>query len=127
MTTTSATPRQSPWYQSPPHALFVQPGQSLPNSWYLNSGASTHVAPDLNAFTSYTPYNGTDKLCVGDGKGLNISNIRSGSLFTTSTHLHLHNILHVLEILKPLLSISQLLTDNNVYVEFNLNSYLIKD
>jgi hypothetical protein len=66
----------------------------------------THVAPDLNAFTSYTPYSGSDKLCVGDGKGLNISHIVSSSLFTFSAPLQLHDILHVLEISKPLLSIS---------------------
>jgi hypothetical protein len=124
-------PRQSSKYasrqQASPQALFVQPGQPVPESWYLDSGASAHVSPDLNAFTSYTPYTGTDKLCVGNGKGLDISHIGSGILLTPSVTLKLQNILHVPDISKPLLSISQLLTDNAVYVQFNSNSCFIKD
>jgi gag-polypeptide of LTR copia-type len=112
---------------SPPQALFVQPRQPIPEAWYLDSGASTHVSPDLNAFTSYSPYNGPNKLCVGDGKELDISNVGSGIILTTSNPLKLQNILHVPGISKPLISIIQLIVDDNIYVEFNLTSCLVKD
>jgi hypothetical protein len=52
-------PKQAFRYQSSPQTLFVQPGQPLLESWYLDSGASAHVSSDLNAFTSYSPYNGS--------------------------------------------------------------------
>jgi gag-polypeptide of LTR copia-type len=54
---------QAPRYRPPPQALCVQPGPSFPELWYLDSGASAHVSPDLNAFTAYSPYHGPDKLC----------------------------------------------------------------
>jgi hypothetical protein len=41
-----------------PQALLVQPGSAPPESWYMDSGASAHVSPDLNCFTSYSPYSG---------------------------------------------------------------------
>jgi gag-polypeptide of LTR copia-type len=120
-------PRQASRYASQPQALTVQPGPSLPDFWYLDSGASSHVTPDLNAFSSYSPYTGSEKLCVGDGKGLDISHIESGTLITNSIPLKLLNILHVPTISKSLLSISQLIADNSIYVEFNSTSCLVKD
>jgi hypothetical protein len=51
----------------------------------------------------------------------------SCSLITPSILLLLQNVLHVPHISKPLLSISQLITDNNAYVESNKYYYLIKD
>jgi gag-polypeptide of LTR copia-type len=41
-----------------PQALLVQPGSAPSESWYLDFGASAHVNPDLNCFTSYSPYGG---------------------------------------------------------------------
>jgi hypothetical protein len=51
----------------------------------------------------------------------------SGILLTASQPLLLHNLLHVSRISKSLISISELVTDNNAYVEFNPTSCLIKD
>jgi hypothetical protein len=85
------------------------------------------VTPNLNAFTAYALYTGSDQLYVGDGKGLNILHIGSSTLSIGSTSLLLTHVLHVPNISKPLLSISQLLVDNNVYVEFNPVSCLVKD
>jgi hypothetical protein len=71
--------------------------------------------------TSYTSYTGPDQLHIGDGKGLDILYIGFGYLKTPSDTLILSNVLHVPSIAKPLLSISQLTTDNNVYVQFYNN------
>jgi hypothetical protein len=101
---------------SQPQALSVQPGPAPLAAWYMDSEASTHVKYDLNAFTSYSPYTGPDQLHIG-----------SGCLKTSSSTLVPSNILHVPSISKPLLSISQLLIDNNVYVQFHANLYLVKE
>jgi hypothetical protein len=93
----------------------------------MDSGASAHITSDLNAFTGYSPYSGNDQLYMGDGKDLDILYTGSACLFTSSTPLILNNVLRVPHISKPLLSISKLLTDNHVYVEFHQNSYLVKD
>jgi gag-polypeptide of LTR copia-type/GAG-pre-integrase domain len=112
---------------SSPQALLVQPGSVPPESWYLDSGASAHVSPDLNCFTSYSPYGGTDQLQISDGKGLPILHIGSTYLTTPSKPLVLSNMLHVPSISKPLLSISRLVTDNDIIVEFNASSCIVKD
>jgi hypothetical protein len=101
---------------SPPQALFVQPGSAPPETWYLDSGASNHVASDLNSFTSYTPYTGPDQLRVADGTGLPILHIGSSRLLTNHHPLLLNNVLHVPTVFKSLLSISQLVNDNDVVV-----------
>jgi GAG-pre-integrase domain len=121
-------PRPPFRYRSPsPQALFVQPDNAPPETWYLDSGASAHVTPDLSCFTSYQPYTGSDQLRVGDGKGLQISNIGTTCLVTRCQPLVLNNVLHVPSISKPLLSISQLVADNAIIVEFNSCSCFIKD
>jgi GAG-pre-integrase domain len=58
---------------------------------------------------------------------LTISHIGSFCLVTNCHPLVLNNVLHVSSISKPLLSISQLVSDNNVVVEFHSFYCLIKD
>jgi hypothetical protein len=121
-------PRPPFLYRPPaPQALLVQLSFAPPDTWYLDSGGSAHVTPDLNCFTSYTRYEGTEQLRVGDGSGLEISHTVSCYLGTNSQPLVLTNVLHVPTISKPLLSISKLVSDNDVVVEFNACSCFVKD
>jgi GAG-pre-integrase domain len=105
----------------------VQLGTAPPDSWYMDSGASVHVTPNLNVFTEYSPYSGSDQLRVGDSKGLEISHIGTAYLSTGTISLLLSNVLHVQTISKSLLNISKLTADNNAYVEFHADYCLIKD
>jgi hypothetical protein len=61
----------------------------------MNSGTSAHVSPDLTAFTSYTPYDDSEQLRFGNGKGLEITHIGTTSISTNSSTLLLTNVLHV--------------------------------
>ncbi|KAH9744437.1 retrovirus-related pol polyprotein from transposon RE2 [Citrus sinensis] len=88
-------------------------------SWYIDSGASTHITADSGKLFNMQPYCGTESLLVGNGNALEIKHIGSAVLDTLTTEpLLLKNILHVPNITKNLLSVSQLLADNNVIVEF---------
>jgi gag-polypeptide of LTR copia-type len=121
-------PRPPPRQRHPqPQALLVQSNLAPPETWYLDSGALAHISPDLNCFTTYQPYTGADQLRVGDGQGLKNSHIGSTCLVTNSTSLVLNNVLHVPSISKSLLSVSRLVADNPIYVEFNDSSCLVKD
>jgi hypothetical protein len=86
-----------------------------------------HVTPDLNAFTAYSQYTGIDQLQVENDKGLDIVHIGNACLGTNSSSLVLNKVLHVPAISKPLISISQLLLDNNVFVEFHPDYCVVKD
>jgi GAG-pre-integrase domain len=58
---------------------------------------------------------------------LEITNIGSTFLVSTSCKLILTNVLHVSSITKPLLCISRLVSYNNVYVVFNVSACFVKD
>jgi hypothetical protein len=45
--------------------------------WYLDSGANHHVTFDLEKLSLQQPYQGNDKVTVGNGSGLQIANTGS--------------------------------------------------
>jgi hypothetical protein len=102
-----STPRPPPQNRPPsPQALFVQSNTAPPETWYLDSGTSTHVTPHLNTFTSYMSYFGANQLRVGDEKGLAIFYTGSSFLVTNHHPIVLNIILNVPLIFKPLIRIS---------------------
>lgn len=104
----------------------LQPSTSS-SDWILDSGASHHVTSDLNNLSNFVPYEGFNELHIGNGTGMKILNIGSLSISIANTTIHLKNILHVPSFTKNLLSLSQLLLDNSLLIEFSSNSCLIKD
>ncbi|KAH9800494.1 retrovirus-related pol polyprotein from transposon RE1 [Citrus sinensis] len=97
-------------------------------AWYIDSGATNHVTKEAGIFSSYSVYHGFDKLHVGNGMGLHIKHVGCTILNThAATSIYLNNILHVPAITKNLLSVSKLLADNDVVVEFHKTSCFVKD
>jgi hypothetical protein len=96
-------------------------------TWFLDSGATTHVTPDINNLTYAQRYTGTDSVHIGNGTGLSILHTNSTTLYTNHHALQLSNVLHVPLITKNLLSVSQLTKDNNIFVEFSHSHCFIKD
>ncbi|KAL5570298.1 hypothetical protein UlMin_026873 [Ulmus minor] len=45
------------------------------DAWYLDSGASHHLTPAAGNLNNTTPYTGTERVTVGNGKKLSISSI----------------------------------------------------
>ena len=88
------------------------------SSWLLDSSASHHVTRDLANLTLAYDYTGNDKLVVTNGKRLTITYSGSTSLPTSSSPLHLNNVLYVPDISQNLLSVSQLCQSNFVSIEF---------
>lgn len=65
---------------------------------------------------------------IGDGSKLEIKHVGSGTLPTyINFNLSLHELLHVPNITKNLISISKLTTDNDVFVEFFSDLCYVKD
>ncbi|KAH9754624.1 retrovirus-related pol polyprotein from transposon RE1 [Citrus sinensis] len=97
-------------------------------AWYIDSGATNHVTKEAGIFSSYSVYHGFDKLHVGNGMGLHIKHVGCTRLNTlAATSIYLNNILHVLAITKNLLSVSKLLADNDVVVEFYKTFCFVND
>ena len=95
-------------------------------SWFLDSGATHHVAATSDSMTTKSEYSGNSKLALGDGSHLPITHIGNFHL-PTSRSLSLRNILLVPSITKNLISISKFTLENNVIVEFDSICCYIKD
>jgi len=87
-------------------------------SWLLDSSTSHHVTGDLANLTLPHDYTENDKLVVANGNGLTITHSGSTSLPTSSSPLHLNNILSIFDISQNLLFVSQLCQSNFVCSEF---------
>lgn len=72
-------------------------------AWYLDSGATYHVTPDIRKLHIAEEYTGDDKIRVGNGNHLSISHVGFNSLHG----LRLPSILDVPNLTKNLLSISK--------------------
>jgi predicted transcriptional regulator len=62
------------------------------------------------------PYLDNNYIHVGDGAGLPIKNIGFTTFSTPTNSFILNKLLHVPQIKKNLISVSQFMTDNNVYL-----------
>nr|KYP72250.1 hypothetical protein KK1_004838 [Cajanus cajan] len=96
--------------------------QNLPydDSWYLDSRATNHLTSDVNNLQQRIEYSGPEKIHMGNGSGIGISNI--GTSYIQS----LKNLLHAPLITKNLLSISQFARENKVFFEFHPDTCLVK-
>lgn len=96
-------------------------------AWYIDSGATNHVTQNAGILFQYSVYHGTEKLHIRNDLGPPIHNMGSAVVQILSAALiYLHNVLHVPTIIKNLLSVSKLLADNNVLIEFFDNVYFVK-
>ena len=77
--------------------------------------------------TSSETYCGNDHLNVGNGKSLTISNIAYSKIHSPKHTFTLSNILHVLHIEKPLLSVQKFCLKNNEFFEFHLFLFYVTD
>ncbi|KAH9646728.1 retrovirus-related pol polyprotein from transposon RE1 [Citrus sinensis] len=117
-------------YQSNTKAAFLttSEGGLADQGWYLDSGATHHLTNNLQNLNMGMEYSGNQLLHVGNGEGLNISHIGYACFHTScDSLLHLNDILYVPAITKNLISISTLLKDNDITIEFVANLCFIKD
>ncbi|PKU71759.1 Retrovirus-related Pol polyprotein from transposon TNT 1-94 [Dendrobium catenatum] len=112
-----------------PRALLAHPTSTSPQDWIVDSGASTHLTPDVQNIQYPTHYQGFDSVSVANGTSLPIQHSGQGllPLPDTSRKLRLQNLLHVPNLKHNLLSVSKLTTDNSVSITFDANGFLIKD
>ncbi|KAH9711302.1 retrovirus-related pol polyprotein from transposon RE1 [Citrus sinensis] len=108
-------------------AYLATPETVMDDGWYLDSGATHHLTNDLNNLNISEPYEGNEKLIIGNGYGLTISRIGNTHLAVGNHKLLLKNLLFVPHITKNLLSISKLTSDNSLIIEFCGNTCFLKD
>ncbi|TXG69253.1 hypothetical protein EZV62_004188 [Acer yangbiense] len=110
-------------------SVFVATPETVDDTtWYADSGATNHVTNDAGNLDLKSDYRGDESLMVGNGKQLDISHVGLKSLPSLTKHsIILKQVLHVPEIRKNLLSVSRLVNDNDVFIEFHANCCFVKD
>ncbi|KAL2962515.1 hypothetical protein AAZX31_17G147300, partial [Glycine max] len=96
-------------------------------NWVLDTGASHHVTSDLRNISLYSHYDGPDEVTTSNGTGLPDTRAASTKLPTSTSAFTLHEVLCVPKTCHNLISISEFYQSNNVYVEFHLFSFCMKD
>jgi histone deacetylase 1/2 len=96
-------------------------------NWYVDTGAMDHITGELDKLTMRDKYSGGDQVHTASGAGMDINQIGHSTLHTPSRDLVLKNILHVPQATKSLASIRCIAADNNVFLEFHPDYFLIKD
>jgi hypothetical protein len=95
-------------------------------NWYTDSGATDHIAGELEKLHVRDHYNGNDQIHTTSSSGMDIHHIGHSVIHTPSHDLHLNNILHVPNATKSLLSTSRLAQDNHAFVEYWPKSFLLR-
>jgi hypothetical protein len=96
------------------------------NDWFLDTGATTHMASNPGILTS-PPSTVNRHIVVGNGQFLPAHGTGNASIPTSSSPLHLRNILIAPKLVKNLISVRALTRDNSVSVEFDPWGFSIKD
>ncbi|VFQ87447.1 unnamed protein product [Cuscuta campestris] len=60
-----------------PQAFYASQSTGSNGNWFLDTGANTHVTPDLSRLYSYRPYSGTDSVTSAGGHPLPIAHVGS--------------------------------------------------
>jgi len=108
-------------------AMVASSNTVADDTWYLDSSASHHLTQNGDSLTDSSPYNGKDKITIGNGKHLSISNTGSTCLFSNSRAFQLKKVFHIPFISVNLTSVVKFYLDNNALIEFRSNSFFVKD
>ena len=73
----SCTPFSNAGNQNSIPAMIASSNNLVDDTWYLDFRASHHLTQNVENITSSTPYMGTNKVTIGNGKHLSISNTGS--------------------------------------------------
>ncbi|KAI0525156.1 hypothetical protein KFK09_004548 [Dendrobium nobile] len=121
--------KYAPTTTSAPRAYLTQQSSTPTNDWIMDSGASSHLTPDLGNLQQSSVYNGPDTISTTNGSTMSIQNSGQGLLPLPDSNrkLYLRNLLHVPSLTHNLLSISKLTSDNKVSICFDANGFVIKD
>ena len=99
-------------------AMVTSFNNLIDDNWYLDSGASHHLTQNAGNLINSTLYTRTNKVTVGNGKHLSISNIGSYRLVSNSRSFQLRKVFHVPFISANLISVAKFCLDNNALIEF---------
>ncbi|XP_071700227.1 uncharacterized protein [Rutidosis leptorrhynchoides] len=109
------------------HALHTMTLNPPDDTWYMDTGATSHMTANSGNLESYYPLRQRKNIIVGNGHGMPISGFGHSTLSNLSRPLYLHNILHSPNLIKNLISVRRLSIDNNISMEFDPFGFTVKN
>ncbi|XP_068340467.1 uncharacterized protein [Pyrus communis] len=96
-------------------------------SWIVDSGASHHMTADIIGLSQVMPFEGSEKITIGNGTNLHIKSSGTTTINTDTHSLVLKHVLHVPQIARSLLSIKQLFDDNKSWFICDETNFFVQD
>ncbi|KAD6795397.1 hypothetical protein E3N88_06293 [Mikania micrantha] len=106
------------------HTMTMHPPDQ---NWYMDTGATSHMTNSTGNFTSYFNKSLFRNIIVGNGSTIPIQGTGHHTLTHPYPPLILRDILHVPNIIKNLISVRKLTTDNSITIEFDPFGFNVKD
>jgi hypothetical protein len=100
---------------------------SVDTNWYMDSGATDNITDDLEKLTVHDEYSGNDQIHTMSGVGMKIHQIGLSTLYTPNRNLLLDKVLYAPAANKNLISVHIFTSDNDAFLEFHPNFFLVKD
>ncbi|GJZ61681.1 hypothetical protein Tco_0617818 [Tanacetum coccineum] len=94
------------------------------DQWYMDTGATSHMTTSPYTFSSYFKLSIPKHILVGNGNTIPIRGYGHMSLPSPYPPLHLKNVLHAPHLIKNLIYVRRLLTDNNLTIAFDPYGFL---
>lgn len=116
-------------YQSTelPNAFTTQTFQPPDQSWYMDTGASSHMATNPGKLRTLNNCSPISHVLVGNGSCIPVHGSGTTHLSHSHPNLTLSNVLVTPHIIKNLVYVRKFTTDNNVSVEFDPYGFCVKD
>jgi len=93
-------------------------------NWNVDSGAPHHLTADIVNLAVHSVYQGPDRVRMSNGTGLLVPSTDASLLCSLVSSFVLKNLLHVPDIIKNLLSVSQFTAENKVLIDSTLTLIL---
>lgn len=106
------------------NAMTLQPPD---DSWYMDTGASSHMTANPGKLCSLFNSSSTSHVLVGNGSCIPVKGSGIAQLSPSHPNLSLSNVLLTPNIIKNLVSVRRFTTDNQVSVEFDPFGFSVKD
>ena len=88
--TTNSQLFNPPEFSYPAMAHPTATHNTVPSTWFMESGATHHFTLDINILDTMTPFSGSNQVIVGNGKQLYISHLGTTKLPSSYSPLILH-------------------------------------
>lgn len=96
-------------------------------NWYLDTGATNHMTHSTGTLSSYINNSIPNHIVVGNGFKIPINGTGHTTLSPPLPPFKINNALVAPHLIKNLLSVRRLTTDNHIAIEFDPFGFLVKD